>query len=224
MAQVFTNSGLTVIFNQLSIGATPSSSSVTYYVGLTQGGTGTTVPAATATLATFGGAFSEMSGSGYVRQSVSFGTPSLATAYNASTPLLTTTTSASASSGSWVVTLTSTTGLLVGMSIVVGTESVKTITGINGNQVVLSSALASTQASGVTVTAGDAVSGERSAGAAVTFSATGTWPAATGYFITNTSSGTSGTAFYFSNFADASTPTLSANDTLKVTPTWLLSN
>jgi len=218
MAQIFSNEGLTVILNQV-ITATPTTYS-NLYVGLFTSGSGSTVPANTATLSAFGGSFAEQNGSGYSRQVVSFGAPASAT-----TSVLSTTLSAQATSGVYIVTLTSTTGLVVGMNIVIGTESTKVITGLpGGNQVVLSSAIVSTQSNGATVTAGDAVNGEKTLGAQVTFSATGPWTASTGYFITTVGSGTSGKTLYFSNFADGSTPALAANDTLKVTPTWLMSN
>jgi hypothetical protein len=111
------------------------------------------------------------------------------------------------------------------MSIVVGTESVKVITGLPGaNQVVLSSVLAASQSNGATVTAGDTVSGVKSTGSQVTFTSSGVWTAATGYFITTTLTGTSGKLMYAANFADGTTPILGPNDTLKVTPTWLMSN
>lgn len=225
MAQIFTNEGLDVIFNQLSIGTsgsfTPSATPATYYVGLLTGGSGSTVPASSATLSAFGGSFAEMTGSGYIRQATTF----TLSGTSASTSVLSTTLSSSATIGSWVVTLTSTTGLLIGMNITVGTESVKVITGLpSGNQVVLSSALVANQSSGATVTAGDAVNGQKALGSQVTFTATGTWTASTGYFITNVASGTSGKTIFFANFADLTTPQLGANDTLKVTPTWLMSN
>ena len=212
MAQIFTNEGLTVLLNQV-ITASPATYG-SLYVGLFTG----SIPTATATLAS---GITEANGSGYARQLSAFGAPAVA-----STSVLSTTLNGSAASGSYVVTLTSVTGLAVGMNITVGTESVKVITGLPGaNQVVLSSALASTQSNGATVTAGDAVAGEKSVGATVTFTATGTWSTAiAGYFITTVASGTSGKLLYAANFADGSTPTASPNDTLKVTPTWLMSN
>jgi len=202
----------------------PSSSTVSYYVGLLTGGNTTSTPASTATLGNFDSGFAEMNGSGYERIAVTFNSPTIATAYNASSPLLTTTLSANASEGNWYVNLTSATGLLAGMTIVIGTEDPKVIAATTGTEVILTSPLASNQSSGATVTAGDAVSGKRAAGQPVTFLATGTWTAATGYFITDSASGNSGNIYYFSNFADGSSPTLGANDTLQVTPTWLLSN
>ena len=228
MAQIFTNEGLDVIYNQLSIGTsgsfTPSATPTTYYIGLFSGGSGTTVPSATATLATFGGSFAELStstNSGYARVPVTF----TLSATSASTSVLSTTLSTSATIGAWYVTLASTTGVSIGMSIVVGTESSKVITAVlSGNKVVLSSALVANQSSGATVTVGDAVNGQKANGAQVAFNATGTWTATTGYFITNVASGTSGKTFFFSNFADLTSPQLGATDTLNVTPTWLMSN
>ena len=215
MSQVFFNSGLTIIFNQL-ITASPATYS-NLYVGLF---TDSSFPVATATL---GSGLTEQTGSGYSRQAASFGVPSIAHSYSTD-PVLTTTLSATASSGTQIVTLTSTTGLAIGMTIVVGSSSAKTIIGLPGaNQVLLSSTLSSTQSSGSAVTAGDAASGMKSVGSQVTFGiATGTWSASYGFFIATASTG--GTALYASSFADASTPTLSPNDTLKVTPTWVMAN
>jgi hypothetical protein len=212
VAQIFTNEGLTVELNQIITG-----SPVTYgslYVGLFTG----SIPTASATLAS---GLTEQGGTGYSRQLSSFGSPA-----TASTSVLSTTLNGAGASGSYVVTLTSVAGLAVGMNITVGTESVKVITGLPGSsQVVLSSALSGTQSSGAAVTAGDAVNGVKSTGAQVTFTATGTWSTATtGYFVATVASGTSGKLLYAANFADASTPTLSPNDTLKVTPVWLKSN
>ena len=215
MSQVFFNSGLTIILNQL-ITASPTTYA-NLYVGLF---TDSSFPVSTATL---GSGLTEQTGSGYARQAASFGAPSVAHSY-ATDPVLTTTLSATASSGTQVVTLTSTTGLAVGMTIVVGTSSAKTIIGLPGaNQVLLSSTLSATQSSGATVTAGDASSGMKTVGSQVTFGiATGTWSTSYGFFIATASTG--GTALYASSFADASTPVLSPNDTLKVTPTWVLAN
>lgn len=212
MAQIFTNEGLAAMLNNITQSSPTDYHSL--YVGLFTG----SIPTATATLAS---GVTEANGSGYSRQPVAFNSAALA-----STSVLSTTLNGAASSGSYVVTLTSVAGLAVGMNITVGTESVKTITGLPGSsQVVLSSALAGNQSNGAVVTAGDAVAGEKATASAVTFTATGTWSTAiTGYFITNAASGTSGKLFYAANFADASTPTLSPNDTLKVTPTWLMSN
>lgn len=215
MSQVFFNSGLTIMFNQL-ITASPTTYS-NLYVGLF---TDSSFPVATATL---GSGLTEQTGSGYTRQVTTFSAPAVAHSY-ITAPVLTTTLSATASSGTQVVTLTSTTGLVVGMSIVVGTSSVKTIIGLPGaNQVLLSSTLSSTQASGSAVTAGDAADGMKSVGSQVTFGiATGTWTTSYGFFIATASTG--GTALYASSFADASTPILTPNDTLKVTPTWVMAN
>lgn len=216
MAQIFTSEGLTVLFNQVITGSPTTYGSL--YVGLFTGLSGSTVPAASATLAS---GLTEQGGTGYSRQLSAFGAPA-----TAATSVLSTTLNGAVTSGSYVVTLTSVVGLVVGMSIVVGTESSKVITGLPGSsQVVLSSALAANQSNGATVTAGDAVAGMKSVGGQVTFSATGSWSTATcGFFITTSSTGTGGKLLYAANFADASTPTLAPNDTLKVTPTWLMSN
>lgn len=212
MAQTFTNEGLTVLFNQVITGSPATYGSM--YVGLFTG----SIPTSTATLAS---GITEAAGSGYARQLSAFGAPTIA-----STSVLSTTLNGAGASGSYVVTLTSTTGLAVGMNITVGTETVRIVTGLPGaNQVVLSAALSGTQNSGATVTAGDNVAGMKSVGGQVTFTATGTWATAiTGYFITTVVSGTSGKLLYAANFSDGSTPTASPNDTLKVTPTWLMAN
>jgi len=215
VSQVFFNSGLTIMFNQL-ITASPTTYT-NLYVGLF---TDSSFPAGTATL---GSGLTEQTGSGYTRQATTFSAPAIAHSY-ISAPVLTTTLSATATSGTQLVTLTSTTGLVVGMSIVVGSSAVKTITGLPGaNQVILSSTLSGTQSSGATVTAGDAVEGMKSVGSQVTLGiATGTWTASYGFFIATASTG--GTALYASSFADGSNPILSPNDTLKVTPTWVMAN
>ena len=216
MAQVFLNSGLTVILNQFVTAPTDYHSSM--YVGLFTGLSGTTVPAASGSPAIV-----EVSGQNYARQQVTFGTPTTATSYTV--PYGTTTLNGAVSSGLQVVTVASVTNMVVGMTIVVGTESPKVITAINGTAktVVLSSALASNQSNGATVTFGDAVTGVKSiATSPVLFSAQGTWTVADGFFITTAS--TSGTPLYAANFSDNSIPVLYANDTLNFTPTWLLSN
>jgi hypothetical protein len=215
VSQVFFNSGLTIMFNQL-ITASPTTYT-NLYVGLF---TDSSFPAGTATL---GSGLTEQTGTGYTRQVTTFSSPAIAHSY-ITAPVLTTTLSATATSGTQIVTLTSTTGLVVGMSIVVGSSAVKTIIGLPGaNQVLLSSALSATQSSGATVTAGDAAEGMKSVGSQVTFGiATGTWTASYGFFIATASTG--GTALYASSFADGSNPILSPNDTLKVTPTWVMAN
>ena len=240
MAQVFFNQGLTKIFNQISVpnGTTPSGTTVPYYLGLFTGFSGTTVPLATVTLATLNSSGYEIWGSsgtgasGYARQSVAFGAIATATAYNAASPVLSTTPSASISSGSWTASLSSTTGIAIGMTAnfdSTGTSEVKVITGISGSTVTVSSAFTSSHTTSATVLIGDTVNGEKSTGGQVTFTATGSWLQANGYFITDAaSSTTTGNIYYAANFADGSAtnggPTLGANDTLKVTPTWLLSN
>jgi len=215
VSQVFLNSGLVIMLNQV-ITATPTTYS-NLYVGLF---TDSSFPTATATI---GSGITEQTGAGYSRQIASFGAPTRAYSY-LTAPILTTTLNGAASSGSQLVTLTSTTGLVVGMTIVVGTEAAKVVIGLpGGNQVLLSSALASNQSNGATVTAGDAANGEKTVGTQVTFGiATGTWSASYGFFIATASTG--GTALYASSFSDGSSPTLSPNDTLKVTPTWVMSN
>ena len=219
MAQIFTNEGLQTVLNQV-ITSSPTTFSA-LYVGLFTGLTGSTVPAASATLAS---GITEQNGSGYSRQSCAF-TLGSATAYTV--PLAQTTLNGSVTS-SYVLTVGSFTtgsyaGLAVGMTLYINSTAY-TITGLPGSsQIVISSAI--TASNNATITIGDAVTGQKATGAQVTFSATGSWSSANcGFFITTVASGTSGKLLYAANFADASTPTLSANDTLKVTPVWLMSN
>ena len=242
MAQVFFNQGLTKIFNQLAVptGTTPSNTAPTYYLGLFTGFSGTTVPANNITLATLNSGGYEIWGasgtaaSGYSRQAVTWGTITTASSYTSVSPTLTTTLSATvtASNSPWTISVASTAGVVIGMTANIdssGTSEIRVITGINGTTFTLSSYLTSNHNSGATVIIGDSVNGEKSSGGQVTFTATGSWPQANGYFITDSaSSTTSGNIYYASNFADGSTtnagPTLGANDTLRVTPIWLLSN
>ena len=240
MAQVFLNAGLTVMFNQI-ITASPTTYSQ-LYVGLFTGLSGTTVPAATATI---GSGITEVSGSIYARKAVTFGSAATAnvTLSNA------TTSSSGNTSGSTYITTTGTytgtiatyAGLVAGMAITIGTGGTKEshiITGLPGsNQIVISGTLTNTQNSAAVVI-GDNLppvsdtfydgttflgTGMKSTGGQVTFGpALGTWTAANGYFIATALTG--GTALYAANFADNSSPTLTANDTLAFTPYWLMSN
>jgi hypothetical protein len=227
VAQIFTNEGLTVLFNQV-ITASP----VTYsqlYVGLFTG----SLPTATSTLSTI----TEQSGSGYARKSITFGAPATATLY--STPYAQAPLNAGVTASNLVTTGTFTTGsyasLAVGMSVDIasatggsqgsGAATLFVITALPGSpNVVLNAACTATTSAAMKF--GDAVNGEKSVGPTVTFGpATGAWgTASAGYFICTVSSGTSGKLLYAANFADASTPTLAVNDTLAVTPTWLMSN
>jgi len=220
MAQVFINEGLDVLFNQVI-----TSSPTTYsqlYIGLFTG----TIPAATTTLSAVGSAWNEQGGSGYARKAVTFGAPALSTSYTV--PFAQTTLNGTISS-SYVLTVGSfSTGsyatLAVGMTLYINSTAY-VITALPGSsQIVLNSAISAT--SGTTITIGDAVSGQKTTASSVTFGpATGSWStASTGYFITNASSGSTGKLFYAANFADGSTPTLAVNDTLTITPTWLMSN
>ena len=240
MAQVFFNAGLNIVLNNIIV-ATPTAYSG-LYVGLFTGLSGTTVPAATATI---GSGITEVTGNIYARQAVTFGAAATAnvTLSNA------TTTSSGNSSGSTYITTTGTysgtittyAGLKAGMAITIGTGGTKEshiITGLPGsNQIVISGTLTNTQNSAaivigdnlppVTDTFYDGTNflgtGIKSTGSQVTFGpALGTWTAANGYFIATASTG--GTALYAANFADNSTPTLNANDTLTFTPYWLMSN
>ena len=230
-AQVFFNDGLGVLFNQLGIGATPSATVPTYYVGLFTGLSGTTVPAATATLAS---GLTEVTGSNYSRQATTFGSSAVAST-SVATPTMTQ--SGTLPTGSYLITLSSTSSIVQGMTITLepssGTNKESFVvtnvgTGSNGlttSQITISGPTAYTHANGVATQVGDAVNGKKSLGSQVSFIATGLWTVADGYFITTASTGTPTSAlFYAANFADTSTPTLNPNDTLKVTPTWLMSN
>lgn len=239
MAQVFFNQGLTAIFNQLLI---PTSGSTlqepAYYVGLFTGLSGTTVPDPNQTLYSLNYNGYEIWGSsgnlasGYSRQPVTWNEVTTATSYIV--PDISTTTSGSANIGDWFIGLSSTAGVSVGMTIDIGfgtgVDDIRVITGINGSLVTLSSPISNfAWENGTTVYIGDSVNGQKSTGNQVTFTATGSWPQVNGYFITDSaSSTTSGNIYFAANFADGSAtnngPTLGASDTLKVTPTWLLSN
>lgn len=224
MAQIFPNDGLNYIFTQISMGGTNASAvSATYYAGLLSGGTASTVPGAAAVLGTLGGTFVETTGSGYVRKAVSFST--IATS---NTAILTSATiTAGGGNTSWVVTVASNTGVLPGMTATLtggsGSETKIVTNTIGSTQIVLSSAIALGTQTAISV--GDLYAGRKVYPASsISFGpATGTWTAATGYFIA-TSSDNSGKLLYVSNFADNTSPTLGANDTLTVTPTILLSN
>lgn len=236
MAQVFFNDGLGVLFNQLGIGTAgataPSSSTPTYYVGLFKGLSGTTVPAGTATLSS---GLSEVTGSNYSRQASTFTLSSTAANTSVATPTMAQ--SGILATGSYLITLSSTTNIVQGMTITLepasGTNKESFVvtnvgTGSNGlttSQITISGPTAYTHANGVATTVGDAVNGRKSLGAQVSFLATGLWDRADGYFITTASTGNPSSALYYAaNFADASQPILNPNDTLKVTPTWLMSN
>ena len=228
MAQIFTNEGLVVLLNQVI-----TSSPTTYsqlYVGLFTG----SIPTATATLAS---GITEQSGSGYARKAITFGAPATATLY--STPYAQAPLAAGVTASYLVTTGTFTTlaysNLAVGMSVDIagatggsagsGAATLFVITALPGSPNVVLNAPA-TATINAAMKFGDAVNGEKSVGGAVTFGpATGAWATATtGYFICTVASGTSGKLLYAANFADASTPTLAVNDTLNVTPTWLMSN
>lgn len=241
MAQVFFNAGLNIVFNQI-IAASPTDYHASLYVGLFTGLSGTAVPPATATI---GSGITEISSTanGYARKLVTFSTAVTA----ASSVSTSTTTSSGNSSGSSFITTTGTyTGLAyasltAGMVITIGTGGTKEshiITGLPGSNVItISGTLTNTQNSAAIVigdnlpptsdTFYDGTSfpgtGMKSVGSQVTFGpAYGTWQTANGYFIATASTG--GTALYAANFADNSTPTLAANDTLAFTPYWLMSN
>jgi hypothetical protein len=230
-AQVFFNDGLGVLFNQLGIGATPSATVPTYYVGLFTSLSGTTVPASTATLSN--GGLVEVAGSNYSRQATTFGASAVAST-SVATPTMTQ--SGTLATQSYLITLSSLSGIVQGMTITLepgGANQESFVvtnvgTGTNGlttSQITISSQTTKTHANGVSTRVGDAVNGRKSLGSQVSFLATGLWPEADGYFITTASTGTPSNAlFYAANFADTSTPILNPNDTLKVTPTWLMSN
>lgn len=223
-----------------------------YYIGLftSSSGLGTQVPYGAATLAvvdsatgytgtytTNGGGtgtgvtFRELgtassTAAGYARVSATYSLSSTAAATGATSGTLT----ALSATATWTLTVSATAGLAVGMNITVtdflSAQETRVITNIptGSSIVVLSAALSATCNSGAAWTAGDAVNGQKSTAPAVTFTAQGVWPAVCGYFITNVASGTSGKIVYIANFADTSTPVLNPNDSLTVTPTWLMSN
>lgn len=60
--------------------------------------------------------------------------------------------------------------------------------------------------------------GRKTVGPQVTFTATGTWTAANGFFIADAT--TVGIALFYANFDDGTAVTLLSGDSLKVTPTW----
>jgi len=231
MAQVFINEGLDVLLNQVITSSPTTYSSL--YIGLFTG----TIPAATTTLSAVGSAWYEQTGSGYARKAVSFGAPALSTIW--STPFAASTLNGSVTSSNLITVGSFTTGtyasLAVGMSIDIagatggaqgsGAASLFVITALPGSSQIVLNAPATATTSAV-IKIGDAVSGQKTVATAVTFGpATGAWStASTGYFITTVASGTSGKLLYAANFADASTPVLAVNDTLTVTPTWLMSN
>ena len=227
MAQIFPNDGLNYIFTQISMGGTNASAvSATYYAGLLSGGTAITVPTNGATIGSWTGTFAETTGSGYVRKAVSFSTIA-----NSNTAVLTSATiSAGGTNTSWVVTVASNSGVLPGMTATLtggsGTETKIVTNTIGSTQIVLSSAIASGTQTAISV--GDLYAGRKVYPASsISFGpATGTWTAATAYFICTgaSASDNTGKLLYVSNFADNTSPTLGANDTLTVTPTILLSN
>jgi len=230
VAQIFPNDGLNYIFTQISMGGTNASAvSATYYAGLLSGGTTTTVPTNGATIGSWTGTFAETTGSGYARKAVSFST--IANSNTAVSPVTGATISAGGANGSWVITVANNTGVLPGMTVTLtgGTANeTKIVTNIIGStQIVLSSAIASGTQTTV-LSLGDLYAGRKVYPAsAISFGpATGTWTAATAYFICTgaSASDNTGKLLYVSNFADATSPTLGANDTLTVTPTILLSN
>ena len=206
-AQVSTNEGLVWLFNQLCIGGSPTTPS--YAVGLFTGD----LPDASVTL----GTISEVIGDGYVRQPVTFASP-----VTARITALSTTLTETSASGSWTVTLASTTGIEVGMVITLDVSVTRIITGVlNGGVVVLNRPLDRVVESGMYATVGDGANGIKSVGSPVRFYAQGLWQTLGGYFVADTN----GSHLLFaSTFADSSTPTLTATDALGITPTWLLSN
>lgn len=60
--------------------------------------------------------------------------------------------------------------------------------------------------------------GRKTTGPQVTFTASGAWTAANGFFIADASS--AGVALFYANFDDGTSVTLQSGDSLKVTPTW----
>jgi len=171
-------------------------------------------------------ATAQSTAAGYARQSATYTLSSTAAATTVASGTLT----AQSAISTYTLTVSATAGLAVGMNITVtdnaSAQETRVITNIPSGSsiVVLSAGLSATCNSGNAWTAGDAVNGQKSTAPSVTFTAQGPWPAIAGYFITNVSSGTSGKILYMANFADTSTPTLNPNDSVTVTPTWLLSN
>ena len=220
------NLGTQVPYGAATLAVLDSSTGYTGTYTTSGGGTGTGV--------TFYelGAQSGTTATGYSRLSCQFTLSATAGTTLASTGTL----GATSASGAWTLNLGFSSGsyasLTVGMTVSVtdatSTVEQRVITALPGSPtVVLSAALSATCNSGATWSAGDAVNGQKAAGAAVTFTAQSAWPSVTGYFIAGggaTASGTTGKLLYIANFADTSTPQLNPNDSLTVTPTWLLSN
>jgi hypothetical protein len=216
VSQFFSPSGLTFIFNQLNIGDTPATPN--YKVGL--------FTSTLQELIDAGGMIYELDAPGYSRIVTTFGSPTFSTA-NA---LDGTTLAQSSQAGDWFITVNTSTITQVGMTVLLDGEEPLVITGLPDGpygeiRFVLSAPIANAHNSGEAVGGGDAVNGVKSIGSPVLFSALATWPAVTGYFVVADSMETSPINYiYASTFADATTPILGPNDTLQVTPTWLMSS
>jgi hypothetical protein len=205
-SQVFTNEGLSWFFNQFYIGGTPTTPA--YEVGLFTGD----LPSASTTITTL----SEVAGEGYSRLSVTFGAPVVASVSTNTTNL-----STQANAGDWTVTLDSVLDCQVGMTIHLG-GTTRIVTGVlSGNVVVLNQPLVESIASGGGVSYGDAVNGMKVVGTSANFYARGTWDTANGYFVSDS---VGNRLLFAAQFADGSTPILTATDTLVVTPIWLMGN
>lgn len=67
-----------------------------------------------------------------------------------------------------------------------------------------------------------ATGGRKTVGPQVTFTASGTWTAANGFFIADATS--AGIAIFYANFDDLAAVTLLSGDLLKLTPTWQMNS
>jgi len=244
VAQIYTDVGLNLILSQM-VGAPSAPSTLYTYCGLWTG----SLPSEAATMAS---GITELSAAGYARQPALFTSGNITTAKSWSSsptegtagPIAATTSSAGAngyilalgnsfSTGSFSLIKPGMYVNIVGASggtTGTGAGTLFIVTAASGTTVTLN-ASASGFTNGAAVTIGDAVSGQKvTSSSALTFGpAQASWSSVGGYFIVAAttsaaaSSGTTGTLVYASTFADGSTPTLAVNDTLNVTPTWLLS-
>ena len=216
-AQYFSPAGLEFIFKQLNIGDTPATPS--YLVGLFTGSLSQVIGD--------GLSSHELTGAGYSRLSTTFGTPTQSYPVGS----IETTLAANANSGDWFISVIGNPALEIGMVVQLAGEDLLTITGLPDGaagasmRIVLSGPLSTSHTTTNAVAIGDAVAGVKSVGSAVLFSALATWPAVGGYFVVADTFADDPNFFvYASEFADTTTPILGPNDTLQVTPTWLLSS
>lgn len=219
--QYFFPNGLSFIFSQLNINGSPASTG--YKVGLF---TGTLQD-----LISNGLSSQELVGEGYSRLSTTFGAPqeSFPTLFQDNGAVITET----ALTGDWFIYVnTGGATAQIGMTVSLTGEDSLIITGLpdgdgsGGTEIrfVLSAPLANDHEP-ESFSGGDAVSGVKSIGSAVLFSALAAWPAVGGYFVVaDAEEYDSSNYIYASTFADGATPILSPNDTLQVTPIWLMSS